>query len=244
MSGEAVNGDLPVWAVVPAAGSGRRMQSDTPKQFLEFQGKTLIEHCLDRLLSHADIDGAIIVLNDEDNRWEALRYQAEKPLFTAAGGNRRQDSVLSGLAMLQYRRGMDAIALVHDAVRPLVRHEDIARVIAAARQHEAGAILATPVADTLKVEGDQQTISGTLSRDKLWRALTPQVFHLQPLLNALQRAVSEGREITDDAAALELSSYAPALVEGSADNLKITTPADLALAEQIWLYQRDQQDDK
>jgi 2-C-methyl-D-erythritol 4-phosphate cytidylyltransferase len=79
-----------------------------------------------------------------------------------------------------------------------------------------------------------------LPRERLWRALTPQVFHLQPLLNALKQVIEQNMEVTDDAQALELAGYAPKLVEGSADNIKITTPADLRLAEMIWLNQRNQ----
>ena len=220
------------------------MQSETPKQYLPFQGKTILEHCLDRLLSHPRIDGAILVLAEDDNYWEALEYQAEKPLFTAHGGAERQHSVHNGLTTLQYRQGNDAIVAVHDAVRPLVRHADLDRLFEVARNHEAGAVLASPLADTLKLEGEQGEINSTLSRKGLWRALTPQVFHLHPLLNALGKVIEEGQEITDEASAIELAGYAPLLIEGSADNLKITTPSDMALAEQIWLNQRDQDNNK
>jgi 2-C-methyl-D-erythritol 4-phosphate cytidylyltransferase len=235
-------GEVSAWAVIPAAGSGSRMQSEMPKQYLRFQGKTIIEHCLDRLLSHPAIDGAVLVLSENDRYWETLDYQAEKPLFIATGGAERQHSVYNGLALLQYRQGNEAIVLVHDAVRPLVRHADLDRLIDAARAHEAGAILAVPVADTLKIEGEHHVVSGTLPRDRLWRAQTPQAFHLQPLLNALKKLIDENRMVTDEAAAIEEAGFAPLLVEGSADNLKITVPADLALAEQVWLHQRDQHD--
>jgi len=136
------------------------------------------------------------------------------------------------------------IALVHDAVRPLVTHHDLDAVIDAARRNPAGAILATPVADTLKQQNDNMEIAATHSREGLWRALTPQVFHLQPLLNALKKVIDDGQPVTDDAEAMELLGYTPALVAGSAQNLKITNPEDLALAEKIWLYQRDQQNDE
>ena len=235
---------VPVWAVVPAAGTGTRMQSDIPKQYLSFQGKTLIEHSLDRLLSHPEIDGAVVVLRDDDTTWEALDYLAEKPVFTTAGGKERYDSVYSGLTTLQYRFGNDAIALVHDAVRPLVSHRDLGNVIDAARGHSAGAILAAPVTDTLKQQGGSMEIMNTLSREGLWCALTPQVFHLQTLLNALKQVIDSNLAITDDAQAVELSGHTPLLVAGDVSNLKITSPADLALAEGIWLDQRDQQDDE
>ena len=231
--------DAPVWAIIPAAGTGTRMQSDIPKQYLRFQGKTIIEHCLDRLLAHAAIDGAVVVLRQGDEDWDQLQYQHDKPVFTATGGGERNESVHNGLISLQSRVGNDALALVHDAVRPLVTHRDLGRVIDAARQNSVGAILASPVIDTLKIQNHNMEIAGTQPREGLWRALTPQVFDLQRLLQALKRVIDEGLIVTDDAQAVELAGFTPALVEGSATNLKITTPADLSLAEKIWLDQRD-----
>ncbi len=239
-----MSSETPVWAVIPAAGSGRRMDSAIPKQYLEFHGKTVLEHCLDRLLAHPDIAGAILVLGEDDRRWEGLGYAARKPVFIAAGGSERQHSVYNGLTLLQYHCGDACIALVHDAVRPLVSMHDLGRVIAAAREHAAGAILAAPVTDTLKLENPAGEIAETLSREGLWRALTPQVFHLRPLLQAYKRLLDAGQRVTDDAEAVELAGYAPRLVSGSGINFKITLPEDLALAEALWLYQRDQQDDE
>ncbi len=236
--------ESPVWAVIPAAGSGSRMQGDRPKQYLGFQGKTVLEHCLDRLLSHAAIAGAVISLSADDEYWQDLDYPAEKPIFLTDGGRERQHSVYSGLTTLQYRCGNDVIALVHDAARPLVSHSDLDRVIAVARKHAAGAILAAPLHDTIKQQNERQEISRTVSRQGLWRALTPQVFHLPVLLNALKKVNDADQAVTDDAQAAELAGYSPALVEGSVENIKITNPGDLMLAERIWLNQRDQQDDK
>lgn len=235
-----MSAEIPVWAVVPAAGSGSRMQQDRPKQYLEFQGKTVLEHCLDRLLSHSAIAGAVLVLAPDDREWQDLGYHPAKPVFLAEGGAERLHSVYNGLAMLQYRFGNDVIALVHDAARPLVAHDDLTRVISASRRHEAGAILGVPVSDTLKLENASGEIAHTVPRDGLWCALTPQVFHLQVLLNALGRALDDGERITDDAQAVEQAGYNPALVAGGAENIKITRPGDLQLAEKIWLYQRNQ----
>ena len=236
--------ETPVWAVIPAAGSGSRMESSKPKQYLEFHDKTVLEHSIDRLLSMPEIDGAVLVLSEDDSYWEKLGYQAAKPLFLASGGAERQHSVVNGLQMLQYRCGNDCLALVHDAVRPLVRPQDLSRVIRAARDHTAGAILATPVADTLKLENAAGEIDCTQPRVGLWRALTPQVFHLQSLLNAYSRLADQKRSVTDDAEAMELSGLAPRLIRCDAGNIKITTPEDLELARLLWLYQRDQQDDE
>jgi len=112
----------PIWAIVPASGLGRRMQSELPKQYLSFQGKTVIEHCLDRLLSHPGIEGAVVVLQDDDSHWEELGYTSEKPVLTTAGGVERHHSVYNGLLVLQDRCGSEVLALVHDAIRPLVTH--------------------------------------------------------------------------------------------------------------------------
>ena len=220
------------------------MQSDTAKQYLRFQGKTVIEHCLDRLLTHPWIDGAVVVLREDDRLWEELGYSSGKTVFTTSGGLERQHSVYNGLTALQHRIGNDAIVLVHDAVRPLVSHVDLSGVIDAARSHAAGAILASMVTDTLKLQTDCMEIASTPSREGLWHALTPQVFHLQALLAALEKVIDEKLVITDDAQAIEMMGYAPALVAGSTDNFKITTPGDLALAEMVWLNQRDQEDNK
>ena len=239
-----MNPSSPVWAVIPASGIGRRMLSKTPKQYLMFEGRTILEHCLDRLLSHPRIEAAVVVLNDADEYWEKLSYRSSKPLYTTAGGRERHHSVYQGILAVQQQGVTDALLLVHDAVRPLVTHSDLDKVIAAARAHEAGAILATPVSDTLKLQSEVMEIISTVSRDRLWRALTPQVFHQQILLRALKKVIDENSEITDDAAALEGLGYKPALVPGVEENIKITTPADLRLAQLIWLNQRNQQDDE
>lgn len=239
-----MDSSVPVWAVIPAAGTGSRMQSDTAKQYLRFQEKTILEHCLDRLLTHPRIEGAVVVTAEDDRLWNELKYHSDKPVISTGGGQERHHSVYRGLVELQHRMGNDVTALVHDAVRPLVSHTDLSRVIDAAQQHDGGAILASKVADTLKLQADDMSITNTLPREGLWRALTPQVFHLPVLLNALEKVVKNKLTITDDAQAVEMAGFAPILVLGNADNFKITTPGDLALAEHVWLNQRDQKDNK
>ena len=240
-----MNAETPVWAVVPAAGQGSRMQAAKPKQYLEFHGRTVIEHCLDRLLAHSQIVGAVVVLDADDEYWPALDYAAARPLIVTGGGAERQHSVYQGLLALRDAAGDDVLALVHDAVRPLISADELSRVVAAARLSEAGAVLACPLADTLKRQADDgQVIDSTLPRERLWRAQTPQVFALPPLLAALRRVIDEGLIVTDDAAAMELLGYRPALVDGRPENIKITRPADLRLAELIWSDQRDQQHDE
>ena len=236
--------ESPIWAVVPAAGSGRRMGGSIPKQYLRFQGKTVLEHSLDRLFADPRVQGAVLVLAPADRDWAALEYSAVKPIFTALGGPERCQSVLNGLHCLCEHQGEDALVLVHDAARPLLRSTDLGRLIDAAVANPDGAILASRVSDTLKQEDGEGRIASTLDRAGLWRALTPQAFQLVRLRQALQRALEAGVAVTDDAAAMELEGFRPLLVAGGSDNLKITGPGDLALAEAIWLHQRDQQDDK
>jgi len=235
------NNPDPIWAIVPASGVGTRMQSALPKQYLSFQNKSIIEHCLDRLLSYPGIEGAVVVLQKDDPHWEKLNYASDKPVLTTPGGVERHHSVSNGLLVLQDRCGSEVLALVHDAIRPLVTHLDLNNVIKAARAHEAGAILAIPVSDTLKLQSDTMGIIKTVSRDRLWRAFTPQVFPLPLLLRALNVVIDSNLEITDDASAIELLGYLPTLVTGDPANIKITNPNDLNLAELIWLNQRDQQ---
>ncbi len=221
------------------------MNAARPKQYLEFLGKCVIEHTLDRLLAHPLVSGAIVVIDAGDEHWSALGYVADKPVTAVPGGAERHHSVYNGLCALRDAAGDEVLALVHDAVRPLVSADELTRVVAAARRHEGGAVLACPLADTLKRQADDgQAILSTVPRERLWRAQTPQVFELKLLLAALRRVIDEGLAVTDDAAAMELQGYRPALVEGRPDNIKITQPGDLRLAELIWSDQRDQQHDE
>ncbi len=220
------------------------MNAPRPKQYLQFHGKSVIEHCLDRLLAHPLISGAIVVIDAGDEYWRALGYTGG-PVTTVTGGNERHQSVYNGLCALRDAAGDEVLALVHDAVRPLVSADELSRVVAAARRNEGGAVLACPLADTLKRQADDdQSIQSTVPRERLWRAQTPQVFELKILLTALRRVIDEGLVVTDDAAAVELLGYRPALVEGRPENIKITQPGDLRLAELIWSDQRDQQHDE
>ncbi len=234
-----MNNNPQIWAIVPASGVGQRMQSDRPKQYLSFCGKTIIEHTLDRLASCEQIHGIILILNSEDKFWANIDYASDKPLLIADGGEERQDSVINGLVSLHEVEQKISLALVHDAVRPLVSLQDLSSLIKAFNQNNDGAILASPVADTLKRADDYGCIAETIDRSGLWRALTPQLFDSKLLLNALEQARESKQLMTDDASAMEAMGYRPSLVEGSGDNIKITRPGDLALAERIWLSQRD-----
>lgn len=234
-----------IWAVVPASGIGNRMKAGQPKQYLSYQGKSILEHTLDRLFSFSRLDGVMLVLNQDDNYWQSLSYQAPKELCIAVGGEERIHSVLNGLLQLQSMLNDDALILVHDAVRPLVTTEELERVVNAALLGEDGALLAVPLADTLKQQQtNTESVAQTVPRDYLWRALTPQVFTLGRLREALRLSIARGELVSDDSAAMERAGYHPRLVMGSASNIKITLPEDLGMAEQIWLYQRNQQNNE
>lgn len=219
------------WALVPAAGSGRRFGGEVPKQYLQAAGRPLIEHALDALLSHPAVDGVVVALAAGDARWPGWTQRHGKPVVACAGGGERADSVLAALHALPADVADDELLLVHDAARPNLRAADITALIETARACGDGAILAAPVRDTLKRTDGAGRIADTEPRDGLWRALTPQAFRRDLLLRALRHARAQGLVVTDEAMAVERLGLHPALVEGREDNLKVTTPADLALAE-------------
>ncbi len=219
------------WALLPAAGSGRRFGGGIPKQYLHAAGKPLIEHALDVLLAHAAIEGAVVALSADDRHWPGWTTLHGKPVLACRGGDERADSVLAALHALPAGIAADALVLVHDAARPNLRPDDLSRLIDAAMAHPHGAILAAPVRDTLKRADAGANIATTEPREGIWRALTPQAFRRDLLLRALEAARADGVAVTDDAQAVERLGLHPRLVEGREDNLKVTTPADLALAE-------------
>jgi 2-C-methyl-D-erythritol 4-phosphate cytidylyltransferase len=233
-----MNHSINFWAVVPAAGVGKRMNADRPKQYLELAGKTVIEHTLLRLLSAEVFTAVAVAISEEDPYWPDLDVSAHKKIITAAGGKERADSVLSALKAIRTVASDDDWVLVHDAARPCITTIDIHHLIDSLKTDEIGGILALSSHDTLKsVQGDN-IIVGTLDRSHIWRALTPQMFRYGLLKNALE--VAEGNAaITDEASALELQGMQPKIVEGRPDNIKITRPEDLALAQFYMEHQND-----
>ena len=231
------NPDKQFWAIIPAAGVGKRMGAERPKQYLSLAGKTIIEHSLNRLLAMPAITGAVVALDREDHYWDELHYQHAKPLLRVAGGSERSDSVLLALLALQQHlqqtpeKSTATWVLVHDAARPCVRAEDVERLIQTASDADDGGLLAHPVRDTMKRQNPDHAVATTIDRSGLWHALTPQMFPLTILIQALEQAQQQGQAITDDASAMELAGYHPKLVEGREDNIKVTRPFDLVLAE-------------
>ncbi len=218
-----------LWAIVPAAGRGTRAGGDLPKQYQPLHGLTMIEHSLRALASHPRIAGLVVVLARDDAHWPGWSALEGKPVRTATGGAERADSVLAGLEALPDEVGELQSVLVHDAARPCLSHRDLDALIDC--NAPQGALLAVPLADTLKRAGDDGCVDATVPRQRLWRALTPQRFARGALARALHDAARAGVTVTDEAMAMERIGLRPALVEGSADNLKVTTPRDFSLAE-------------
>jgi len=224
------------WAVIPAAGVGKRMQLNCPKQYLHIQGKTILQWTLEIFLKHPRIAGLVVVLGSQDEYWpeveRQLQPQRHKKFWLAKGGAERQDSVLSGLQVLKAKVMPDAAdwVMVHDAARPCLAAEDIDRLIAAASDHPDGVLLGLPVNDTVKRCDAFGKIQQTIDRNGLWRALTPQSFPLFTLLQALQDL--QHKQITDEASAMEQCGFHPLMITGSPNNIKVTVPADVQQAEQ------------
>jgi len=220
-----------VWAVVPAAGRGTRFGSPVPKQYLQAGGQPLIAHALQALLAHPAVVGAMVALGTDDADWPGWNELDGKPVLTCVGGASRAGSVLAALQALPDSVKADDFVLVHDAARPNLALADLDRLLETGRGDPVGAILAAPVRDTLKRAGDDGGIDATEPRERLWRALTPQLFRRLQLTRALEQAAAAGVEVTDDAMAMELLGLRPLLVEGAEDNFKVTTPADLVRFE-------------
>ena len=218
------------WALIPAAGVGRRFGAEVPKQYLDLAGRPVIDHAIGALLGHPDIAGCVVVLGSEDGWWaDTSGYAGHPAVHRAPGGAERCHSVRNGLDVLARLADDDAWVLVHDAARPCLRCADLDTLLAALADEPVGALLAVPIADTVKRAGAGR-VDATVPRSDLWRAYTPQAFRLGLLRRALDHAEAEALVVTDDASAVELLGLRPRLIEGHTDNIKITRPEDLPLA--------------
>lgn len=173
----------------------------------------------------------VVGLAPNDRHWPNLAPLPTKLLTTYVGDDERAVTVLKGLQALSEHASPDDWVLVHDAVRPCVRPADIVKLVTEVGEYPDGGLLAVALTDTVKRTEDHGRIITTVVRDRLWRALTPQMFRLAALQQALERALRENIAVTDEAAAIEYAGGRPRLVTGHADNIKITYPSDLALAE-------------
>jgi 2-C-methyl-D-erythritol 4-phosphate cytidylyltransferase len=217
------------------------MQSAIPKQYLPLLGHPVILHTIERLCTHPHIQGVLVGIAREDQHWPSLAAELKRlPKFlgTSPGGETRAQTVLNGLKELTKHAKPGDWVLVHDAVRPCVRHGDIDKLISAVSAGEEGGLLAFPVSDTVKRVDNAGRVLETVSREGLWRAATPQMFRINALAHTLDQAVKTGQEITDEASAVEAAGGQPQVVACHTDNIKITLADDLALAE---LYMKQQQ---
>lgn len=220
------------WLIMPAAGSGHRFGAAQPKQYLTLEGVTLIEHALAPFLADARCQGVVVALDASDTRFAGLAVSSDARMRTVTGGARRCDSVRNAAHALI--APAEDWVLVHDAARPCLSRADLDALVTSVQHDAVGGLLATPLADTIKRSDDGMHVADTPARAGLWRALTPQMFRLGLLRQALDAARDAGREPTDDAQAIEWQGLAPRLVEGSAANIKVTTPADMDFAA-AWL---------
>ena len=227
-----------VWTIIPAAGIGRRMESSIPKQHLNITGSTILELTIQRLMQCPEITRIILVLSPDDQHSHQLLQRYGDLLTVVAGGLERSDSVLNGLSAIRSRAQDDDWVVVHDAARPCVRPGDINKLFREIKNHAVGGLLGSPVADTLKRATSDDCVESTVSRNKLWRAYTPQVFRFGLLYKSMQESKRMGRPITDESSAVELAGYSPLLIEGYSDNIKVTRPQDLQLAR---LFLKNQQ---
>ena len=225
-----------IWAVVPAAGRGERFQKSAatalPKQYANLLGRTVFEWTLATLIAESRIAGVVVALSKGDEEWPKLaaRLQSKK-IKICEGGAQRQESVLNGVRCLSPDADEADWVLVHDAARPCLSGKDLGALIDALDETCAGALLAAPVADTMKREADGKV--STVDRTGLWRALTPQAARVGDLKAALESAVSANVTVTDEAQALERLGMTVRLVAGSPFNIKVTRLEDLHMAEQI-----------
>lgn len=221
------------WLVVPAAGRGARYGGSTPKQYLALAGATVLEHALAPFLADPNLAGVVVAIDPADRRFPTLALARDPRVQSTHGGAARADSVEAGLKAVAAGAGAgaDPWVLVHDAARPLVTPVEIHLLLEALLTHPDGALLGSPVTDTIKRVDADGRVEATVDRTVLWRAATPQAFRLSALSRALSAARAAGRTPTDEASAVEALGARPCVVPGSAANLKITAPGDLSLAE-------------
>jgi 2-C-methyl-D-erythritol 4-phosphate cytidylyltransferase len=218
-----------LYVVVPAAGIGTRMQADRPKQYLMLQGKTILEHTLQRLLCFSPIKKIMLPVSPDDTFLSNIKVAYHEKVLQCSGGSQRYNSVLNGLkALLVHGAQRDDIVMVHDVARPCIRLQDLDNLYKNAGQQ--GIVLGVQVRDTMKRTGTDAKILKTVERENLWHALTPQMAPLGMLLDAIEKAINDGVPVTDEASALEYSGHTPRMLAGHPSNIKVTHPDDLQLA--------------
>lgn len=224
------------WLVVPAAGIGSRMQAQCPKQYLRVAGQTILEWSLACFLEHPSLRGTVLALAEHDHWWPALALATDERIRTVVGGAERADSVLNSLFALEQQGAQaDDWVLVHDAARPLLEPADLDALLSGLADDPVGGLLAVPARDTLKQVNAQGQVVTSIDRSVIWHALTPQMFRLGLLKQALIDALAAGAAVTDESSAVEWAGLLPRVIEGCATNIKITRPEDLQLLQRLLL---------
>jgi len=218
---------------VPAAGIGSRMEQKKPKQYTVLSSKPIIEHSIEALLANDLISKVMVCIAANDKYWSDLTVANHPKVDNVIGGETRAQSVLNGLNALNELASEDDWILVHDAARPCLKPDSLRHMISELADEKVGGILANKVNDTLKQANSDilPTISSTLDRSTIWQAQTPQMFRYDLIKQALCNALTDNVSVTDEASAVEREGYAVRLIEGDANNVKVTTQSDLALAE-------------
>jgi 2-C-methyl-D-erythritol 4-phosphate cytidylyltransferase len=217
--------------IIPAAGSGSRMRSETPKQYLPLLSRPLITWCLDVFYANPKINQVHLALHPQDEVWSNQVSNNQKLNVLRTGGETRAQTVLNTLQKINADEN-DWI-LVHDAARPGLTHALLNKLLTTLQDDAVGGLLAVPLADTLKRADMNQRVQKTESREALWQAQTPQMFQYGLLKRALIKANANSQQPTYEAQAIEFLGFSPNLVVGELRNLKITYPQDLLLAETI-----------
>ncbi len=220
-------------AIILAAGSGKRMNSALPKQYMDLAGLPVLTRTLMVFDKHPAIEHIFLVVSANDTAYCRQHILSNnswgKTVRLVTGGKKRQDSVYNGLKAAGANIGEGEIVLIHDGARPFVSKDMITECIEGAR--ECGAcILGIPASDTLKRVDSRGIIYGTISRENVWMAQTPQAFSLKLIRDGFENAMKKGLSVTDDAAVLESFGIPVRIIPGSRNNMKITTPEDFDFA--------------
>ena len=224
---------MKIVALIAAAGRGKRMNSKIGKPFIPIFGKPILAYTLEKFEKCEFIDKIYLVVTDKekDYCWKniILKYHFTKVQELITGGDTRQDSVFNGLKSLDSDTD---IVIIHDGARPFINEMIIKESIEVAEKSGA-AIAAVPIRDTVKKIGENFVIHSTLDRAKIWRAQTPQTFGYKLILSTYKKARKDGYTATDDAALLERYGHKVKIIIGSEENIKITSPFDVIVAENI-----------
>ncbi len=225
------------WIILPAAGLGQRFNQTLPKQYTRIFNKTVLEHTIDLFLPQSWVEGIVVALSEEDQQFVTLPYDSTPKIKTVQGGASRAQSVENALHYLKSKaKGSDWV-LVHDAVRPCLHEADLHHLLETLMTDEVGGILCSAVQDSLKWV-ENHTIKQTLSREQCWRALTPQMFRLDILLQALIHCRQQGIQVTDESQALEELGYHPKIVPAAYPNPKLTLASDKAYIELLLHFKK------